>query len=1037
MDKYLKYIASSKLMMFLLLLFAVSIALATFIENDFGTQTARAVVYNSWWFSLMLFLGIINILAVIFMKKLYMKEKFSVFVFHLAFVVILLGSAITRFFAVEGSVHIREGETSNVMASDHAYLSLSAFANGQTQTVEKNVGFSAFSDNYYKLKLESVEKKISVECMTIIPNAEQVLVDDPNGIPYVELIASSGEGDRETYLIKNNEFVNILGLNFSLNNENNKNGVNIVASDSSIFIVSAVGASINRMVIHEKDTLKPAQLQPFSLMTLYNFNGLNIVAKSFMPKGRIDVQSKADARGNNMPMALKLKITVDGVAEQIDFFAFPNALNKPLALTVNNVDLKINYGSKILELPFDLTLKDFIIERYPGSNSPSWFESKIFLTDRRNNFASEYRVYMNNVLNYGGYRFYQSSYDTDEGGTILSVNKDFWGTFFTYLGYLLLAIGMVWSLINKNSRFRKISFELNKLRDARKFMGILIFFIFLALGNQETKGQDVLPDSVRIDKGQSSAFGQLLVQDQGGRIKPINSIASEFLRKISRKTSIMGQNSDQVLLGMIVFPEYWQKVPMIRVSHPEVKKILNIEGSFASFQDFLNQTSGKFEYLLEQYVEDAYRKKPAERGKFENEIIKVDERVNLCYLVYSEQLLKIFPKPNDLSHTWYGQNNSTGMFQGNDSLFVRGVLPVYIRAVREACRTNNWNIPSDALFALNNFQQMHGKAVNPDSGKIKAEILYNKIDVFNGLASFYGLVGFVLLLFQFISVFKPKLKTKLIIQISTYLIIVGFVVHLAGLIVRWYISGHAPWSNAYESLIYIAFATVLSGLLFSSKSGIALSVSALIAWLILFVAHLNWMDPEITNLVPVLKSYWLLIHVAIITASYGFLAMGGLMAFVNLCLMGVRNAKNALNITHTLQELTIIIEMSLIIGLYMLTIGTFLGGVWANESWGRYWGWDAKETWALVSVLVYAFVAHMRMVPGLKGLYLFNLMSLLAFSSIIMTYFGVNYYLSGLHSYAKGDPMPVPSFVYYTVAIIGIVAVWAYLKQKKFESGKI
>jgi cytochrome c-type biogenesis protein CcsB len=199
------------------------------------------------------------------------------------------------------------------------------------------------------------------------------------------------------------------------------------------------------------------------------------------------------------------------------------------------------------------------------------------------------------------------------------------------------------------------------------------------------------------------------------------------------------------------------------------------------------------------------------------------------------------------------------------------------------------------------------------------------------------------------------------------------------------------------------------------------------------VAHLNWIDPEITNLVPVLKSYWLLIHVAIITASYGFMALGALLAFINLVVMVLQNEKNLKVSGAVVTELSIIIEMTLIVGLYMLTIGTFLGGVWANESWGRYWGWDPKETWALCSVLVYAFIAHMRMVRGLKGNYAFNLASLLGFSSIIMTYFGVNYYLAGLHSYAKGDPLPVPAFVYYALAVVAFTAILAYVNQFRLK----
>jgi cytochrome c-type biogenesis protein CcsB len=281
------------------------------------------------------------------------------------------------------------------------------------------------------------------------------------------------------------------------------------------------------------------------------------------------------------------------------------------------------------------------------------------------------------------------------------------------------------------------------------------------------------------------------------------------------------------------------------------------------------------------------------------------------------------------------------------------------------------------------------------------------------------------------------MKLKAAFRIGKFMIFLVFALHLGGLAARWIISGHAPWSNGYEALVYISFATVLAGILFSSKSAVALPITAVLAWLILFVAHLNWMDPEITNLVPVLKSYWLLIHVAIITASYGFLAMGAMMALTNLVLMIAQNRNNYLITGRMIGELSIIIEMTLIIGLYMLTIGTFLGGVWANESWGRYWGWDPKETWALVSILVYAFIAHMRLIPGLKGKFIFNLFALIGFSTIIMTYFGVNYYLSGLHSYAKGDPLPVPPFVYYTLAVVGLITLLAWENQRRLKKHEI
>ena len=227
-------------------------------------------------------------------------------------------------------------------------------------------------------------------------------------------------------------------------------------------------------------------------------------------------------------------------------------------------------------------------------------------------------------------------------------------------------------------------------------------------------------------------------------------------------------------------------------------------------------------------------------------------------------------------------------------------------------------------------------------------------------------------------------------------------------------------------MIYIAWATLLAGIIFSRKSPMALAATGILSGLILFVAHLSWMDPQITNLVPVLKSYWLTIHVSMITANYGFLGMGALLALITLILFILKRKNNSASVELSIKELSLINEMTLTIGLVLITVGNFLGAVWANESWGRYWGWDPKETWALVTILVYSVVVHLRLIPKLQSLYVFNVAALLAFSSVIMTYFGVNYYLSGLHSYAKGDPVPIPTFVYYTVATIGAVITLSY-----------
>ncbi len=252
---------------------------------------------------------------------------------------------------------------------------------------------------------------------------------------------------------------------------------------------------------------------------------------------------------------------------------------------------------------------------------------------------------------------------------------------------------------------------------------------------------------------------------------------------------------------------------------------------------------------------------------------------------------------------------------------------------------------------------------------------------------------------------------------------------------RWYISGHAPWSNGYEAVVFIAWVTVIAGFLFSKKNPVILAATCILAFCMLFVTEMNILDPEITPLVPVLKSYWLMIHVAIITGSYGFLGLGAILGLINLLLFIFRNKNNGKVITWNINELTYVSEMTITVGLFMLTIGTFLGGIWANESWGRYWGWDPKETWALVSVLVYAVLLHLRFIPALKSKFVFNAVSFWSYSAILFTFFGVNFYLVGLHSYAQGDGLgEFPFGVIVATVLFYAFTEFASLKNKRYST---
>jgi len=400
-------------------------------------------------------------------------------------------------------------------------------------------------------------------------------------------------------------------------------------------------------------------------------------------------------------------------------------------------------------------------------------------------------------------------------------------------------------------------------------------------------------------------------------------------------------------------------------------------------------------------------------------------------MVFSGNLLKLIPIENDMNNTWISRhahgNNS------HDSHVATNFFNAYGLALQNGIKTNNYTEANKLLHELKTYQIKNGGAIMPSTSKTNAEIFLNKLNVFNRLAAFYSILGLAFLSFLFLSVFKPHIKLQKIYLVLFSLVVIGFALHTLGLSLRWFVSGRAPWSNGYESMIYIAWTTTLAGILFTRKSFGGLAATMVLAATILSVSMLSFLDPEITPLVPVLKSYWLTIHVSLEAGSYGFLMLGAIIGLINLILMIFLTAANKDRVKRIITEMSYISELTLVGGLVMVSIGTYLGGVWANESWGRYWGWDAKETWALVTILVYAFILHMRIIPKLTGLFAYNVSTIFGLATVIMTYYGVNYYLSGLHSYATGDPIPIPKWVYIVVVSIISICLLAYFKKRKYK----
>lgn len=1014
----------------LIVVFAISIAYATFIENNYGTETARILIYNASWFNILLTVTGINLIGGLFYYKAFQLRRWSMVLFHLAFIIILVGAGISRFFSYEGNMHIREGQTSDQFVSSDSYINVEAGTEAQKVKDQWRVSFSPYTKNHFNEDIAVGDKDLQIEAVDYVPSATEGIAADEGGKPVLSLILIENNRSSEDIVAGLGEETSFDGVKISFEGDDQNAAFYIQRSGDSLLVKSTDSLSVISMMGVKSDAIAPGMDVGLKPQQMYQHGQDKLVLKSYYMRGQ---KVLATATGKNTPMAgdaLQLRIQAGGQQKLVNLFGFKGQLGSWKETSVAGVPVKLSFGSRLIELPFELKLNDFQLERYPGSMSPSSFASEVTLIDKQKQVEMPYRIFMNNILDYGGFRFFQSSYDTDEHGTILSVSHDFWGTAVTYVGYFLMTLGMIFTFFNKKSRFHALLRSSNRLKELKKkaFSGTILLLLFLV--PSMVKSQTIQP--ARIQSAHVHAFERLLIQDNQGRVEPVNTRASEVLRKLTRKGSFEGMSASEVFLGMSVRPEAWRNVPIIKVANSELAKQLGIRDNFISFSGMIDLTTGG--YKLRQLVDQIYKKRPNERNKFDKEVINVDERMNICYQIFTGRFLKIFPIVEDKNNTWVSEKKFYSLPQNQaDSVHL---LTEYFHAVNQAMMNNDYHMADQKLQLINDFQQKHGSDIFPSQSKINLEILYDQINIFSWLSMICGLLGLYLLIIHLIGIFSEKMKLKHFLTLGTVLVALAFLAYSAGLGVRWYISGHAPWSNGYESMLYVGWATLLSGFVFLKKSHITLAVTTILASLTLMVAGMSWMNPEITNLVPVLKSYWLIVHVAVITASYGFLGVGALLGFLNLLIMIFRTPTNLKNTSFTIVELAIVIELSLLVGLILLTIGAFIGGVWANESWGRYWGWDPKETWALVTILVYSFIIHLRKVPGMNNHYILSSLSLFGFSSVLMTFFGVNYYLSGMHSYGQEDAPPVSGFVYVVIVIVILTVIVAGMSENRFGSAE-
>ncbi len=1044
---------STRLTAILFILFATAMAVGTFMDAGMDTSPtpySRNLIYNTWWFEGIMLFFVINFVGNIFRFRLYKKAKWATLVLHLSFIFILLGAFITRYASFEGMMPIREGATENQFLSQKTYIT--TYIDGdyeidgvpQRLPVERAVDFSPRLENSFEVNTHYNNQPVSMELEKFIGGAEEDIIPNETGEDYLKIVEAGGEGPHNHFL-KSGEVQSIHNVLIALNKPT-KGAINITQDGNMLNIHSPFEGEYMTMATMAKGTLVKDSLQPLILRSRYVIGSMQMVFPKPVVRGDFGIVKKSQLLKGDED-GIVLKVTANGETKRVGLLGGPYKNNAFKQVKIGGLDFAFRYGAKVLELPFNIKLNDFIAERYPGTErSYSSYASEVTVLDEKEG-DFDYRIYMNNILNHGGYKFFQSNFDPDEKGTILSVNHDFWGTWITYLGYFLLYFGMIAIFFSKGSRFGDLRRHLDKIK-TKKAKLLSVVFLCFAMQTFAQEEQHQAPTAAQIDsilianatpKEHADKFGRLVIQDLSGRMMPMNTYASELVRKIHHSETYAGLSPNQILLSISESPLLWYNVPIIylkAMKTDSLKTILGIpkEKDYATIVDFFDEN---LSYKLNPYLEDAYKTKSP--NGYQKELKLADQRATVLSNAIEGLTLKIFPVPEDDNNKWISpleyrkegyKEKITDSLYGN---FVNSGFSAYLFTLNKAKESGDYTEAEKLLESFNKTQHKYGSAIMLSDNKISAEINYNKYNVFKNLYRYYLLAGFLMFVFLITQILSSKRKgIDVAVKISKWLIIALFIIHTVGLIARWYISGHAPWSDTYETMLYVAWSAMLFGLFFGRKSDLTIASTAFVASIILFFAHQNWLDPAIANLQPVLNSYWLMIHVSIIVASYGPFVLGMILGIVSLILMIATTDKNKEKMLVNIQELTIINEMALTVGLVMLTIGNFLGGMWANESWGRYWGWDPKETWALISIMVYAFVLHMRLVPGLRGRFGFNLISIIAFASIMMTYFGVNFYLAGLHSYASGDQVMSVKIIGISCAIVALLGFFAYRKYAKF-----
>ena len=635
------------------------------------------------------------------------------------------------------------------------------------------------------------------------------------------------------------------------------------------------------------------------------------------------------------------------------------------------------------QLPFSITLNQFEIIYYKGTLAPMDFISHISVADKDCHRQIQGKVSMNHIFSYQHYRFYQSGYSEDNEGSVFSVSHDPYGIGITYAGYTLLLLSTVFFFFSPQSRFRQL---LKSPLLHRSLTVILLLFAFSLNSNflkANSPSPKVLPREV------AEHFGDLYIL-YNNRICPLQTFARDFTVKLYGSSSYKGLTPEEVLTGWLFYYDSWKNEPIIRIKSNEARKLLEIEGNYARLKDYISTIN---EYKLEKMMNHI---RSGEQVTDKRGIEEADEKFNIINLVCTGAMMKIFPCRNIAGKTleWYSQSDQLPQDMDNDKwVFIRKSMSY----VNEMIVMKKYNDACLLLEKIKKYQQKECDGLLPADNKFKAEKIYNQFDYSKSVAMACICIGLICFIYYCHCMASQKRTSRKAIIILNILLWIVFTYLSAAICLRGYVSNHLPLSNGFETMQFMAWCTLLLTFLLQRKFAMLLPFGFLLCGLTLMVSMLGESNPQITQLMPVLQSPLLSIHVVVIMIAYSLLAF--------IMLNGVTAVilhQSQKECKEQIERLQIISQIILYPAIFLLAIGIFIGAVWANVSWGRYWGWDPKEVWALITMLVYALALHPRSLPWFHRTMFFHIFCITAFITVLITYFGVNFLLGGMHSYANG-----------------------------------